>query len=103
MVGPSSLWNKCLIQLEEELTAQQFNTWIRPLQAAQERHVLRLFAPNRFVHDWVKERFAERIASLAKQNHNEPCAISIEGGSLGVAVVGARPVAAVARPGVGGP
>ncbi|OGI42085.1 MAG: chromosomal replication initiation protein DnaA [Candidatus Muproteobacteria bacterium RBG_16_64_11] len=99
-VGPSSLWNKCLIQLEEELTAQQFNTWIRPLQAAQERHVLRLFAPNRFVHDWVKERFAERIASLAKQNHNEPCAISIEVGSLGVAVVGQRPVAALSGPAV---
>ncbi|MBI5613208.1 MAG: chromosomal replication initiator protein DnaA [Gammaproteobacteria bacterium] len=91
-MGPSSLWNKCLIQLEEELTAQQFNTWIRPLQAVQDRHVLRLFAPNRFVHDWVKERFAERIASLAKQNHGEPCAISIEVGSLGAAApVGLSP------------
>jgi chromosomal replication initiator protein len=72
-----------LIQLEEELTAQQFNTWIRPLQAVQERHLLRLFAPNRFVHDWVKERFVERIALLAKQNNDEPCSVSIEVGSVG--------------------
>lgn len=87
-MGPSSLWNRCLIQLEEELSAQQFNTWIRPLQAIQERHVLRLYAPNRFVHDWVKERFAERIAALAKQNHDEPCSVSIEVGSTGVTATG---------------
>ncbi len=46
--------------------------------------MLRLFAPNRFVHDWVKERFAARIAALAKQNNGEPCSVSIEVGSTAV-------------------
>ena len=60
----SALWNKCLGRLEEELSAQQFNTWIRPLQAVQEQERFRLLAPNRFVMDWVKERFLGRIAEL---------------------------------------
>ncbi len=89
------------------MSVQQFNTWIRPLQAVQERHLLRLFAPNRFVHDWVKERFAERIASLAKQNHGEPCGVSIEVGGVGVAALcgpGASPAVSTpnaARPPTG--
>ncbi|HKC42764.1 MAG TPA: DnaA N-terminal domain-containing protein, partial [Burkholderiales bacterium] len=29
-----SLWQSCLKQLEKELPAQQFNTWIRPLAAS---------------------------------------------------------------------
>lgn len=77
-MAPSSLWKKCLTQLEDELSAQQFNTWIRPLQAVEERHVLRLLAPNRFVHDWVKERFIERISGLAAQYNGGSCNISIE-------------------------
>lgn len=56
-----SLWAQCLRQLESELTSQQFNTWIRPLQAIEENHVLRLLAPNRFVLDWVREHFLVNI------------------------------------------
>ncbi len=66
----SSLWSNCLTRLEQELSAQQFNTWIRPLQAVKEEHTLRLLAPNRFVMDWVKERFLTRIAELATQTDN---------------------------------
>ena len=60
----SAVWKKCLERLEEELSAQQFNTWLRPLHAVQDAQVLRLLAPNRFVMDWVRERFFERIAEL---------------------------------------
>jgi len=63
-VTQPALWNKCLGRLEEELSAQQFNTWIRPLQAVQEQEGFCLLAPNRFVMDWVKERFLVRIAEL---------------------------------------
>ncbi|MFQ5993458.1 MAG: chromosomal replication initiator protein DnaA [Acidiferrobacterales bacterium] len=61
------LWSNCLAQLEEELSAQQFNTWIRPLQAEKHERQLRLLAPNRFVMEWVRERFMQRIAELASQ------------------------------------
>lgn len=63
----STLWKKCLERLEEELSAQQFNTWIRPLQAAEEAGGLRLLAPNRFVMEWVRDRFLDRIADLVGQ------------------------------------
>ncbi|MCP5149927.1 MAG: chromosomal replication initiator protein DnaA [Ectothiorhodospiraceae bacterium] len=50
-----TLWKKCLDRLEGELSAQQFNTWIRPLQAVEEADEIRLLAPNHFVRDWVNE------------------------------------------------
>lgn len=56
-----SLWQMCLDRLEGELSPQQFNTWIRPLQAVEESGSLRLLAPNRFVMDWVSEQFIGRI------------------------------------------
>jgi chromosomal replication initiator protein len=77
-----TLWKKCLERLEEELSAQQFNTWIRPLQAIQDKQILRLLAPNRFVMDWVNERFLERIAELAGEHSAAaPIAVRLEIGS----------------------
>ena len=60
-----SLWQSCLKQLEKELPAQQFNTWIRPLAASAEGNgALALVAPNRFVLQWVKDRFLGRIETM---------------------------------------
>ena len=50
---PESLWNRCLRVLESELPMQQFNTWVRPLQAIERDGELRLLAPNRYVIEWV--------------------------------------------------
>jgi chromosomal replication initiator protein len=61
------VWKSCLNRLEQELSSQQFNTWIRPLQAINENGVLRLLAPNRFVMEWVRDRFVARIGELATQ------------------------------------
>ena len=66
-VDDAGLWQQCLDRLEDELSSQQFNTWIRPLQAVQQKGVLRLLAPNRFVMDWVRERFLGRITELVGQ------------------------------------
>ena len=60
----SPLWSKCLERLESELPAQQFNTWIRPLHAISEAHDLQLLAPNRFVRDWVRDKYIERIVAV---------------------------------------
>ena len=48
-----SLWDRCLAELETTVPEQQFNTWVRPLQAVEEHGLLRLLAPNRFVVDWL--------------------------------------------------
>ena len=47
---------------------QQFNTWIRPLQAVEDDHTLRLLAPNHFVVDWLKRHHYERITELVSGN-----------------------------------
>src|SRR5450432_1780915 len=60
-----AFWQSCLESFERELTQQQFNTWIRPLRLEVAGEGLRLIAPNRFVLQWVKERFAGRIEELA--------------------------------------
>lgn len=86
-----SLWRRCLAQLEVELPEQQFNTWIRPLQAVEDGRTLRLLAPNRFVVDWVNENVAGRISELVDAVGEEPSpAVVLE--------VGSRPVAPVAPP-----
>jgi chromosomal replication initiator protein len=65
-----SLWNRCLRELEAELPEQQFNTWIRPLQAVEQEDRLQLFAPNRFVVDWVNANVIGRINELTR--HFDP-------------------------------
>lgn len=54
-------WKRCISCLEEELPPQQFNTWIRPLQAIQEQSHIRLLAPNKFVLDWVNSHYLSQI------------------------------------------
>ena len=79
---PGSLWQKCLENLESEVTPQQFNTWLRPLQAIESDGHLRLLAPNRFVLDWVNERFINNIADISSRlSDNQPIRVSIEIGS----------------------
>jgi chromosomal replication initiator protein len=60
-------WAACLSAFERELTPQQFATWIRPLACVAEAGTLRLTAPNRFVLQWVKDRFGGRIATLVHE------------------------------------
>lgn len=60
----SPIWQQCLKYLEAELTSQQFNTWIRPLHAIEDGNSLELRAPNRFVLDWIKDKYSTRIDNL---------------------------------------
>lgn len=95
----SPVWKKCLERLEEELSAQQFNTWLRPLHAVQDNQMLRLLAPNRFVVDWVRERFLERIAELSSEYSGGALSVQVEVGSQSRPVTtGATRVEAVAPP-----
>jgi chromosomal replication initiator protein len=68
-----SIWKLCAASLQDELPSQQFNTWIRPLQIdeAAAPQELRLLAPNRFICDWVSEKFLNRIRELASHYHQD--------------------------------
>src|SRR3954462_144484 len=85
-----NLWDACLRRLEQELPAQQFNTWIRPLapESGAPDYPLILAAPTRFVLELVRERFASRIERLAA----EAC-----GRELGLRLVLARGAETPAR------
>ncbi|WP_296251375.1 chromosomal replication initiator protein DnaA [Pseudomonas sp. UBA4194] len=64
------LWQQCVELLRDELPAQQFNTWIRPLQVEAEGDELRVYAPNRFVLDWVNEKYLTRLLELLGEHGN---------------------------------
>ncbi|HUL12683.1 MAG TPA: chromosomal replication initiator protein DnaA [Methylococcaceae bacterium] len=68
----SRLWSVCISKLEGELPPQQFNTWIRPLQAVENGSELRLLAPNRFVLDWVKQHFFDKIEEAVSNQKIQP-------------------------------
>ena len=90
----ASIWQKCLSLLQEEYPVQQFNTWLRPLQAEIVENTLVLLAPNRFVVDWVKKNFFTRINEVIAQISPEDIkSVSIEIGSKKVAAEKPKPAA----------
>lgn len=80
----TSLWKKCLDHLQDDISAQQFNTWLRPLQVEHKDNTLLLLAPNQFVLDWVSTRFLGRINEiLAKLSNDDAPTVELRIGSLG--------------------
>jgi chromosomal replication initiator protein len=79
----NSLWQQCLRQLESELSPQQYNTWIRPLQAVEADSGLEILAPNRFVLDWIRDKYRTRIQAIVDElSTGSPKAVTIGVGSL---------------------
>jgi len=77
-----SPWQRCLSVLQEELPAQQFSMWIRPLQCVIDDNVMTLYAPNRFVLDWVRDKYVNRINELLTINEtNNPLLLRFDVGS----------------------
>lgn len=68
----AGFWESCLLRFEQELPAQQFNTWIKPLSLEGENAALddglRLIAPNSFILKWVRERYLARIEEYARDH-----------------------------------
>jgi chromosomal replication initiator protein len=82
-----SLWQQCLVRLENELPEQQFNTWIRPLHAVENGEELKLLAPNRFVLDWVKDHYISNIQDTVNTlNQEQPLRVALDIGSSQPAV-----------------
>lgn len=92
-------WQKCLDTLEDELSSQQFNTWIRPLQViSDEGDQVKLLAPNKFIKDQVSDQFLVRIRELLSESGSTKVALEI--GSSAIAPSNAlhnRPLPARSR------
>jgi len=75
---PRELWRKCLETLQDELPLQQFNTWLRPLKVMADQDELCLLAPNRFILDWVRDKYLSRIEEiLVDLSSGHPPAIAL--------------------------
>ena len=74
-----SLWQACVDQLAQELSEQQFNTWIKPLtaQVADDLSRVTVFVANRFKLDWIRAQYAGKIASMAEKLYGQPVAIEL--------------------------
>ncbi|MEO0346227.1 MAG: chromosomal replication initiator protein DnaA [Pseudomonadota bacterium] len=103
MQSEQVLWQQCLRRMRSELSEQQFNTWIRPLQVEANGEGLRLLAPNRFVVDQVNAQYLSRLQALADELSGGPVPVSAAVGSLTERDTRTAPVAAPASRQVAAP
>ena len=82
-MSSSEFWSVCLSRFEQELSQQQFQTWIKTLRTADAANDpdaagrVRLIAPNRFVLQWVRERYLRRIEELGQEFFDSPVSIML--------------------------
>ena len=81
MTDLHTFWPTCLERLEAELSAQQFTTWIKPLRCEPGAEGWVLLAPNRFVLQFIKDRFLARIEALASEVLGEPALLELKIGA----------------------
>jgi chromosomal replication initiator protein len=74
-----SLWQTCVDQLAQELPEQQFNTWIKPInaQVADDLSKVTLFIVNRFKLDWIRVQYSGRIALLLEKIYGQPVSVEL--------------------------
>lgn len=82
----NSFWRFCLTRFEKELTPQQYKTWIEPLKFHAEGDTLTLIAPNRFVLQWIRDKFSRRIQDLAAEQYQRPVEVRFVLGEKGPAL-----------------
>jgi len=91
-LSQKTLWSRCQEQLAANIPEQQLNTWIRPLQAIEDKEQLRLLAPNRFVQDWVKQNYLKQIQPLAQNlANNTSLTVIIEVGTAAKSKISVPP------------
>jgi len=77
------LWQQGCERLATELPEQQFNTWIRPLPAADISDdgdggaVAQVRVPNRFKLDWIRSQYARRIEAILTELAGKPVRLDL--------------------------
>lgn len=72
-----TFWQACLSRFEQELTPQQFNNWIKPLRFESGPDSMRIVAPNRFILQWVKDKFLNRFKQMGEDHFSRPIQLSL--------------------------
>lgn len=82
-----NVWRSCLQKLQSELSATEFNTWIKPLQVNETDSEMALYAPNPFFVDWIRQQYLDRINEyLEQKDSSSQKQISLHVGNLNQAV-----------------
>ena len=99
----AELWQRGCERLAAELPEQQFNTWIRPLPAADVTDqgaggaVASVRVPNRFKLDWIRAQYAPRIESVLSELAGKPVRLELTLAAretpLGRPLPGSEPIA----------
>lgn len=89
----SDLWRRCLERLEGELSAEDVQTWLMPLQAREDASGLHLYAPNPYSLDTVRDEYLNQIQTIAEHLLGHPVPVRLEVGSSGGRPAPQRPVA----------
>ncbi|NGX17521.1 chromosomal replication initiator protein DnaA [Wenzhouxiangella sp. XN24] len=100
----AAVWHQCLNRLRSELSPDQFNTYVAPLQAVSDGEALRLLAPNPYVVTWLRQNCLARIRELTGEEsaNRRPFDVSIDvgtrvGGNTAPLVAPVRPAAPAGR------
>jgi len=72
-----TFWQACLSHFEQELTPQQFNNWIKPLRFESTADVMRIVAPNRFILQWVRDKFLRRFEQIGQDHFAYPIQLTL--------------------------
>ena len=59
-------WNKCSEKLENKLSQEDYNTWIRPLKGNLNKNTLEIVAPNDFILNYVETNLSDEIMQMIK-------------------------------------
>lgn len=73
----SGFWSHCLAYFEQTLNNQQLNTWLRPLTVTEGTDEVLIGAPNRFVLQWIKDKFLDQIEQLAAQYYQRKVTVTL--------------------------
>ena len=76
-----TLWQECLTRLRDEIPAQKFSTWIRPLHVEDCDNALILLAPNQFVMDWINEHYLLTIKEILQSMAETPPEVRLQIGT----------------------
>ena len=74
-------WLKCLELLRSEVTAKQYELWLRPIQAIEEKGCMILLMPNNFVLEYITENLLDKIEQIINSDRDIPYKIVLKVGS----------------------
>ena len=77
-------WEQCLVDLQNNFDEQQFNTWVRPLQAVTQNKTIKITAPNQYAVDWANENLSDYFL---KRLENSEYSFNFEVGGISQKIV----------------